>query len=131
MRALRLLLVSAVACGALLALVPESGAGASVPAANRGCAAYTQLQKDLAKADPSDASSFNQGAYKKIGAAFKKAAKNAPKQVKSAMTTLGSIFSAFGGSNSYAGVLTEMGKNGQKFTKALSTYSTYYATNCS
>ena len=129
MRALRLVLVAAIACGALIALAPASGA--AVPAAGKGCDTYDQLQKDLAKASPSDAKNFDQDAYKQVGAAFKKAAKTAPAKVKSSMTTLASFFLAFGGSKDYAGVAAELGKDGQKFTKALTTYSTYYATNCS
>jgi hypothetical protein len=128
MRALRVLLVSLVACGALVTLAPASGA--AVPAASKACNSYKQLQKDLDKADPSDAKAFNASAFKKVGAAFKKAAKSSPAKVKAALNTLGDYYNAIGGKGNYVEALQEIGKNGQKFSKAIGTFSTYIATAC-
>ncbi|MET0275516.1 MAG: hypothetical protein ABW211_01575 [Acidimicrobiia bacterium] len=128
MRALRCLLVSLIACAGLVALSP--GAVASVPSASKACANYKQLQKDLDKADPSDAKGFDSAEFKKVGAAFKKAAKKSPAKVKDAMNTIASYYNALGGKDNYVEALQEIGKNGQKFSKAIGTYVTYFSTAC-
>jgi hypothetical protein len=128
MRALRLLLVGLIACGALVAFAPSSGA--AVPAASKACNSYKKLQKDLDNADPTDAKGFDASAFKQVGAAFKKAAKSSPKKVKSALNTLGDYYNAIGGKGNYVEALQEIGKNGQKFSKAIGTFSTYIATAC-
>jgi len=128
MRALRLLLVSALACGALVTLA--SASGAAVPTASKACNSYKQLQKDLNNADPTDAKAFDASAFKQVGTAFKKAAKSSPKKVKSALNTLGDYYNAIGGKGNYVAALQEIGKNGQKFSKAIGTFSTYIATAC-
>jgi hypothetical protein len=131
MRALRLLLVSALACGALLAFAPSSGAAVpAVPSASKTCSVYNQLTKDLANADTSSAKKFDASTFKKIGAAFKKAAKSAPPKVKTAMNTLASYYGTIGGSDNDAEAFAEISKNGEKFSKAITTFTTYYATNC-
>ncbi|MET0921405.1 MAG: hypothetical protein ABWY77_09435 [Acidimicrobiia bacterium] len=128
MRALRLLLVSAMACGALLVFAPASGA--AVPAASKVCSLSEDLQADLGNTNASTAAKLDSNTFKKTAAAFKKAAKSAPAKVKSAMNTLASYYSALGGSKDEAELLAAMGKNGEKFSKATTTFITYIATNC-
>lgn len=131
MRTLRLLVVAALSCGALLVAAPVAGAsvGASAPSANSACQTLDDLQSDLSDIDPTSADTFDRGALQDVGDAFHKAAKNAPKKVKSALNTLGSVYQAMGGSKSAVDALAE-NNNGKKFAKALRVFTTYYATNC-
>jgi hypothetical protein len=50
--------------------------------------------------------------------------------VKAALTTLGDVYEAIGGSDSDVEALQAFGKNGQKYSKALTSFVTYYSTNC-
>ncbi len=127
MRAPRLLLVALIACGALVALAPASGA--AVPAASKACNGYKQLQKDLKDAGATDAKSVGASEFKDAAAAFKKAAKSSPAKVKAALNTIASYYSALGGGDPSS--LADIGKNGQKFSKAIGTFSAYVATACS
>ena len=127
MRTLRLLVVATLSCGAFLIAVPS--AGASVPSASSACQSFEDLQSDLSDIDPTSAESFDRDALQDVGDAFHEAAKNAPKKVKSALNTLGSVYEAMGGSESAVDALAK-NNNGKKFTKALRVFTTYYATNC-
>jgi len=127
MRALRLLFVAAVTGGALLVLGPAAGAANSA----KVCQTFDTLQEELDEVDVANAKTFDLDAMEEVGDAFHKAAKKAPKRVKSALTTLGDVYEAVGGSGSDVGALQAFGKNGQKYTKALTTFATYYGTRCS
>jgi hypothetical protein len=128
MRALRLLLVAAMACGTLLVLGPA--ASAAVPTASKACNTYTQLQEDIADAGIENSNDFDADAVQQVGKAFRKAAKSAPKNVKSAMNTLATLYEAIGGNENSAEAFAAFAKNGEKISKALTTFSTYYATKC-
>jgi hypothetical protein len=101
-----------------------------VPAVSKACKSFTNLPDDLDNVDPTDSKAFDQDAFQDIGDAFKKAAKKSPKKVKSALNTLGSFYQALGGSDNAVDALQEYSKSGKKFTKALTKFSTFYATSC-
>ncbi len=128
MRTFRVLVVAALAAGGLAVLAPA--ANASAPAVSKTCKSLNTLSKELDKADVSSGKNFNFGELKAIGAAFHKAAKVAPKKLKSALNTIGDLYAGMGDAGNVADAVAAYGKNGQKFTKAIQTYSTYLATNC-
>jgi len=128
MRSVRMLLVVTASLAALMVLAPA--AGASTPQVAKGCKTFTTLNRELGKINPSASKSFNSKALRAAAAAFRKAAKHAPAKVKSAMNTIAAVYAAIGSKGNAAGALTAYSQNAQKFTKAISAWTTYYATNC-
>jgi hypothetical protein len=130
MRVARLLLIASLSCGALLVAAPAAGAVPAASATSKTCKTLTTLQNDLNDVDPSDRDSFDQDAFADFGDAFHKAARKSPKKVKSALNALGDVYSSLGGSDNYVDALQEFGQSGQKYSKALNTFVTFYSTNC-
>ena len=128
MRSFRALVLTALAAAGLTVLAPV--ATASAPAVSKACKSLNTLQKELDKVDPSDASNFDFDQLNEIGDAFHKAAKSAPTKLKSALNTIGGIYSDMGDADNVAGAVQAFGKSGQKYTKAFRTFSTYLTTNC-
>ena len=122
--------MTALAAAGLTVLAPV--ATASAPAVSKACKSLNTLQKELDKVDPSDSSSRLRlrPAERAIGDAFHKAAKSAPTKLKSALNTIGGIYSDMGDADNVAGAVQAFGKSGQKYTKAFRTFSTYLTTNC-
>ena len=128
MRVAPVVLVAALSCGALVVLSPTAGAAA--PAASKACSTLATLQEELDDVDPSDQESFDSDTFQDVGDAFHKAAKKAPKDVKSALKTLGDVYEAMGDGDGPVEALQEYAENSQKFTKAVTKFSNYYSTAC-
>jgi hypothetical protein len=128
MRTFRLLMIAALAAGGLTVLAPE--AGASVPGVSKTCKSLNKLQKELDKVDPSDTENFDFDELGDIGSAFHKAAKGAPSKLKSAMNSIGDVYDDMADADNLSDAVSTYGKNARKFTKALTTWGTYLATNC-
>lgn len=127
MRAARVLLVAVVSCSALVLLAPGADAASKT---SKACKSLTRLQSDLNDVDPSDADSFDTDAFEDVGDAFHKAARTAPRQVKASLNTLGDFYEDLSNADSSVDALQEYGRNGEKFSKAIGKFSTFYATAC-
>ena len=117
----------AIAMLSMTALVFVAPAASAADTA-KFCTANTKLQNKLDSLNKNK--SFNAGLYKGVGSAFKSAASSAPAKVKKAMGTIGSFLSSLGGGNAadYAKALT--GNGAKNYGKAVVTWSTYVAENC-
>jgi hypothetical protein len=115
----------------MTAFVFAAPAASAASAANTAkfCAANTKLQDKLDSLN--SGTKFNANLYKGAGSAFKTAAKSAPTKVKKAMGTIGSFLSALGGGSAVDAAKGLAGNGGKNYGKAVVTWSTYVATNCS
>jgi hypothetical protein len=103
------------------------GAGATAPAASntKFCKAVAGLSDNVSE-DPTQG-----GSTAKIASEMRKAAKSAPANVKSALLTMADYFDAITGVKSNpTKIAAFLKKNGVKYGKAVSTFTTYYAQNC-
>jgi hypothetical protein len=126
MRTFRVLVLAALAAGSLA--VMAAGAGATAPAASTAsfCKAVAGISNDLGD-DPTKG-----GNTARVASELRKAAKSAPSNVKSALGTMAGYFDAISGVKSNPTKVSKfLAKNGAKYGKAVSTFTTYYATNCS
>jgi hypothetical protein len=125
MRTFRVLILAALATGSLALMAP--GASATVPAASAAsfCKAVSGISKNLSE-DPSKG-----GNTGKIASQLRKAAKSAPSKVKSAVETMADYFDAVSdaGKNPTK-IASALQKAAAKYGKAIATFSSYYAQNC-
>lgn len=117
--------VAMVGMTALVFVAPAAPAATNV----KFCKAIDKLESKLSNV--SSSKTFDAGVYKDAGSAFKSAAKSAPRKVKKAMTKIGSFLSALGGGNATDAAKALTGSGASSYSKAIVTYSTYVATNCS
>ena len=122
--------------GALIAgmggMFAASGASASVPAVSKTCQSLNTLNENLDAAIASgDAGKVDSGAINSLSKSFRKAAKTAPKPLKSAMNTIADVAAHVAGAGSPAAAAAALKKAGAKFTSALVTWGTYLTKNCS
>ena len=129
MRTFRVLVLAALAVGGLAVLAP--GASASAPSVSKACKSLNTLNKELDNVDVSSGKDFDLGQLNDIADAFHKAAKTAPKKLKSALNTIGDIYGKMGDADNVGGAVAAFGQNAQKYSKAFRTFGTYLATNCS
>jgi hypothetical protein len=127
MARLRLLLTAVLAVAALAVAVVAVPAGATTPTANKAkfCSDIKGISSKLSNTDTSDLSS-SKAAFKQFASKLKDAAKNSPGSVKTATNQLAGIYSALG-SGDYSALAKLQGTS---FTKSLTKFSTYIATNC-
>jgi len=126
MRTFRVLVLAVLAAGSVALMAP--GAGATAPAASttKFCKAVAGISDDVAK-DPTKG-----GNGAKVASSLRNAAKSAPSNVKSALLTMADYFDAVSGLKSDPGKISSfLAKNGAKYGKAVATFTTYYAKNCS
>jgi hypothetical protein len=126
MRTFRVLVLAALAAGSLALMAP--GASATAPAASTAsfCKAVAGISKNLGD-DPSKG-----GEPSKIASQLRKAAKSAPSKVKSALETMAGYFDAVSDAGSNPSkVASTLQKNAAKYGKAVATFTSYYAKNCS
>ncbi len=129
-RAWRLALVGSVLMLSGVAVAP--GASAAVPAASKTCRSLNTLNKNLDKALASGTSGHvDAGAINNLSNSFRKAAKTAPKGLKSAMNTIADVAANVGRTGSPAAAAAALKKAGQKLSVAAVTWETYLAKNCS
>ena len=103
------------------------GAGATAPAASNAkfCKAAAGISERSSETTPPRAET------RQAGGRAAKAAKSAPSNVKSALLTMADYFDAVSGVKTNPEKISEfLTKNGAKYGKAVSTFTTYYATNC-
>jgi hypothetical protein len=127
MRSLRVFAVGVLLAGGLAVLAP--GASAAV---SKTCQSLNTLNKKLDDAIASgDAGTVDSGAINNLSKSFRKAAKTAPKPLKSAMNTIADVAADVADTGSPAAAAAALKKAGQKFTSALVTWGTYLSKNCS
>jgi hypothetical protein len=129
MPVLRVLLVGVVACGVLLVSAPGADA-VKAPRTAKACKNLTALQNELDEVDPSDSRAFDAGAFEQIGDAFRQSARNAPKQVKRALRTLGDFYEDLSDADSSVEALQEYGERGEEFSKAIRKFTRFYNRAC-
>jgi hypothetical protein len=127
MRSVRVLAVGVLLAGGLAVLAP--GANAAV---SKTCQSLNTLSQKLDDAIASgDAGKVDSGEINNLSKSFRKAAKTAPKPLKSAMNTIADVAADVADTGSPAAAAAALKKAGQKFTSALVTWGTYLAKNCS
>jgi hypothetical protein len=130
MRTFRVFVFGMLLVSGLAALAP--GASASVPAVSKTCRSLNPLNQNLEQAIASgNSGKFDSGAIDNLSKSFRKAAKTAPKILKSAMNTIADVAANVARAGSTAAAAAALTKGGQKFSLALVTWSTYLAKNCS
>jgi hypothetical protein len=125
MRTFRVLMLAALATGSLALMAP--GASASAPASTASfCKAVAGISSDIGD-DPSSG-----GNTATLASALRKAAKSAPSKVKGAVLTMADYFDAASGSSktSPEKIAAFLRKSGAKYAKAVATFTSYYAKNC-
>src|SRR5436190_4336292 len=129
-RTFRVLVVGVLVAGGPAVLAP--GASASVPAVSKTCQSLSTLNKSLDKAVANGYSGeVDSGAVNNLSKSFRKAAKTAPKALKSAMNTIAEVAADVADTGSPAAAAAALKKAGTKFTSALVTWGTYLTKNCS
>jgi hypothetical protein len=128
MRLLRAAFAGIMSCGMLFTVAAPGGAAGGT--SSKTCATYETLQSDFEDLSTSLADGFDETGLEKIGKTFRKAAKKAPKSVKSSLVKLAKFYESLGGFDSSVGALRAYAKNASKYSKAFTKFATYYATNC-
>jgi hypothetical protein len=126
-RAFRFVVVAALVAGGLMLLA--SGAQATVSAASKGCKTLVTLNKELQKFQPSN-DEFDAQSLRGIAGAFRKAARSAPKQLKSAMNTFATVYADVANADNRGDALARFAENAKKYGQATKTWTTYYTKNC-
>ncbi len=126
MRTFRVLVLAALATGSLALMAPGAGATAPAASTSKFCKAVAGISDDLGD-DPTKG-----GNTARVATELRKAAKSAPSNVKSALQTMADYFDAASGVKTNPEKISKfLAKNGAKYGKAVSAFTTYYATNCS
>jgi hypothetical protein len=126
-RAFRFVVVAALVAGGLSLLAPS--AHAAVPTASQGCKTIDKLNKELQKVEPSNGD-FDPGSLQGIATAFRKGARTAPKQLKSAMNTIATVYADIGNAGSRGEAAAQFAQHAKEYGKAITTFTTYYTKNC-
>jgi hypothetical protein len=129
MARIRILSAAALAVAALAAsAVLAAPAGASVPRANpKFCAAAAKIGNDA-----QNVSGFSKTKAKQLQSQFKTAAKNAPANVKKAVTTITKVLGLITGATNASDLPKVYASDAFKqYPNAISTFFTYQATQCS
>jgi hypothetical protein len=119
-----LVVVAVVVVGALGVLAPDAHG-----AAQKACKTLDTLNKELQKVDPSGGTSSQE--YSDTASAFRRAARKAPKQLKSAMTTFAGIYADLAAADSRGDALARFASHAKEYGKAVIAWTTYYPKNCS
>jgi hypothetical protein len=126
MSRLRLLFVALLALTAMAILAVPASASAPTASSSKFCADVKGLTAKFNAANAQSGTSPTK-AFGAIESQLKKAAKDAPAQVKSATSKLAGIYGSIASGDTAAlAKLTDT-----KFTKSITTFSTYVGQNCS
>jgi hypothetical protein len=123
----RFVVAAALVAGGLSLLAP--GAHAAVSTASQGCKTINKLNKELQKVEPSNGD-FDTKSLQGIASAFRKGARTAPKQLKSAMNTIATVFGDIGSAGSRGEAAAQFAEHAKEYGKAITTWTTYYTKNC-
>ena len=124
------LVAAALLLSALHAITP-AGASAVSAKSPKACKTLGTLQdkvRDLGAVAPED---FDGSAYERLGTAFGKASKDAPKKLKNALGRIADVYDALSDSETEDEALSRYNQLGRKDRKAFSTYFVYFGANCS
>jgi hypothetical protein len=127
MRTVRLLVVAVFAVLGLVLLSPVLGASVPAKTNTKFC---KSVQKITSQVHGSSSASDSAKA-KQLAKTTKNAAKSAPNKVKSALNSMASYFQAIGNAGTdRAALAAAIANNTQKYQKAVTTFITYYESNC-
>jgi hypothetical protein len=124
-RGFRSVVVAVLVAGALGVLTPDA-----YGATPKACKTLDTLNRDLQKVDPSG-STFSSQQYSDIATAFGRAARKAPRQLKSAMTTISGVYRDLAAADNRGDALARFASHAKEYSKAVTTWTTYYPKNCS
>ena len=124
-RGFRFVVAAALFLGAFAVLAPDA-----YGATPKACKSLDTLNRDLQKVDPSG-SSFSSQQYSDIASAFRRAARKAPRQLKSAMTTIAGVYRDLAAADNRGDALARFASHAKEYGKAVTTWTTYYPKNCS
>jgi hypothetical protein len=96
----------------------------------KACKSLDTLNRDLQKVDPSGGIASTEQ-YSGMAVAFRRAARKAPKQLKSAMTTIAGVYQDLAAADSRGDALARFASHAKEYAKAITTWTTYYPKNCS
>jgi len=120
---LRLVFVAVLALSALAALAVPASASVSTANTTKFCQAVSKIGTTTASQPTKDQA-------KTLVKQFKNAAKNAPAKVKSAISKITKYLTVIAGGNVSDLADLAKSKDYQDYGQAITTYSTYIATNC-
>jgi hypothetical protein len=126
MRRFRVLVVGALVAGGLAML--GAGASASVPAVSKTCKSLKSLDKTLNKVVTSN--NYDSGTISDLSKSFRKAAKTAPKSLRSAMNAIADVAADAAAAGSDTAATAALKKDAQKLSAAALTWTTYLSKNC-
>jgi hypothetical protein len=97
----------------------------------KACKSLAGLESDLADISGSfTADTFDEGVFKKVGAAFTKASRNAPKNVKGTLKSLGKLYTSISKADNPVDAGLRFSKNAQEYSTAVQEFAAFYATKC-
>jgi hypothetical protein len=123
-RRFRFVIAVALAIGALAMLTVDA-----YGAAPKACKTLDTLNKELQKVGASD-NTFSSQEYSDTASAFRRAARKAPKQLKSSMNTFANVYEDLAAADSRGDALARFASHAKEYGKALTTWTTYYPKNC-
>lgn len=129
MRLLRATVAVILSCG-MLFVFGGAAAGASNKTSSKACDTYDSLQSDLEDLSTTLANDFNANELEKVGKAFRKASKKAPRSLRSSLVKIAKFYESLGGFDNGVGALRAYSKDASKYSKAFTKLATYYATHC-
>jgi hypothetical protein len=97
----------------------------------KACKSLVGLESDLNDISGSfTADTFDEELFKKVGAAFTKASRSAPKNIKGTLKTLGKLYKSVGNSSNAVEAGLRFSRDAQQYAKAAQKFATFYATKC-
>jgi hypothetical protein len=122
----RVLMVGVLVTAGLAILGP--GATASVPALSKTCTSLRSLDKTLNKVVTS--TNYDSRTINNLSKSFRKAAKTAPKSLRSAMNAIADVAADAAAAGSDTAATAALKKDAKKLSAAALTWTTYLSTNC-
>jgi len=131
-RIIRAFVIGILAAAMLLVAAAAPSGAANVKAANvkKACKALDGLQKDISAAGLPTSDAFDGHEFTVVGKAFAKAAKKAPKSVRSSLKKLAKFYKSVGKADNPVEAAQAIGKDAQKFSKASAEFVQFFATKC-
>jgi hypothetical protein len=126
-RVIRAFMTGGVAVAMLLVAVAAPSGAADV---TKVCTALDGLQEDISAAGLQTSDAFDGHVFTVVGKAFAKAAKKAPKGVRSSLKTLAKYYKSFGKAKNPVEIGQAIGKNAKKFSKASADFAQFVVTEC-
>jgi hypothetical protein len=129
MRVIRIASVCSLVAASLVGGVSQ-GAGAA-DGTSKACRSLAGLQDDLSEVGQEFDDAFDGEEFEEIGQAFTKAAKSAPKKVRSSLRTMAKFYRSIGDADDGADAARLLAQGAQRYGKAAGRFAEFLATECS